>query len=68
MKQVAANFGLERVAAPAFAGRNDVQMTGKSEMAASTLTNSEQILDRCAMRRVIVAYACNEALDSEAER
>ncbi len=68
VQQVAANFGHERVAVPAIAGRNDIDMAGKGEMAALCFTDREQIFDRRAMRRIVVAFARNEPLDGETQR
>ena len=68
VQKVAAYFRHEGLAAPALAGRNDIDVAGKGEMATFAFADSKQILDRSAMRRVDVAFARNEALDSKTKR
>ncbi len=68
MEQVAAHFGHERIALPAVARRHHIDMTGKGEMAPSCRADGKEILDRRAMRRIVVIFTCNESFDGKTER
>ena len=60
VEKPAAYLGRERIAAPAFAGRHNVEMAGKAEMRAAISPGGEQILDRS-----VGCLAGDEAMDFE---
>ena len=72
VQQVAADLGGEGAAMPALAGRDDVEMAGKAEMAPAVAADrgarGEQVFDRAAVFGIGIVAAVDEAGDGKPRR